>query len=209
MSGENTYPNPDNYPSPSFLFPVTPPDVDPDEGELISVAYNPEYQPLLMGAMMQLLDPATYQGDHAAKILALNRAENFRFLLTEDIGGGDVPAPYWDSESDADDELPALEQIWYGNMVDGEFVENIGTWIIAGFVAFAATPAAALVFLTIAPKFRLAFKTGDVGGIIQAFIDGADAGTVDTYSASPGIIEKDFVGDPDEETHEIRLVLLE
>lgn len=122
-------------------------------------------------------------------------------------GESEVPAPYWDAADDNDDELPAAEQIWYGNWVDGEFVENIGTWVIAGFLAYAGTPGAALTFLTLAPSFRLAWRTGNLGGIIRVIIDGADYGTVDTFSASPGVLEKDFVANPDEEWHNIVMVL--
>lgn len=120
-----------------------------------------------------------------------------------------VPTPYWDEATDTDDEMSALEQIWYGNWVEGEFVESVGTFLIAGFVAYAATPAAALFFLTIAPKFRLAWRTGSLGGIIRVIIDAADYGTVDTFSETPGVIYRDYVADPDLEEHEVIQVLEE
>lgn len=140
-------------------------------------------------------------------------AQLMRNMLEEYYAGAcvpdEVPTPYWDDATDTDDEMTALEQIWYGNWVEGEFVESVGTFLIAGFVAAAATPAAAIFFLTLAPRFRLAWRTGSLGGIIRVIIDGADYGTVDTFSATPGILEKDFVADPDEEEHTVVQILEE
>lgn len=127
----------------------------------------------------------------------------------ESCGTGDTPVPYWDTAEDSDDEAPPDEQPWYGMFIDETFQATLENWVIAGFVAYAATPAAALTFLTLAPKFRLAFKTGDIGGIIRVFIDAQDAGTIDTFSETPGIIEQDFIADPENEDHQIMLVLEE
>lgn len=113
-----------------------------------------------------------------------------------------VPAPYWDDESDVDAEEDTVTQIWYG-IFDGEFHETVENFVIAGFLAYAGCIGCAIKFLTIAPAFRLAWKSGNIGGVIKMFIDGADAGDVDTYSADDGIIERDYVGDPEMEMHEI------
>jgi hypothetical protein len=120
-----------------------------------------------------------------------------------DVG---IPTPYWDDATDLDDEAQPAEQAWYG-IFDGTFQETVENFAIAGFIAYSGNVGAAVKFLTIAPAFRLAWKTGDVGGIIRVFIDGADAGTVDTFAATEGVIEQEFVGDPDEEIHEIIQVL--
>ena len=127
-----------------------------------------------------------------------------KYLHSADLQ--ETPTPFWDTPQDSDDELPADEQPWYG-IFDGSFHETLENFVIAGFIAASVQVGAAITFLTIAPKFRLAWKTGDVGGIIRIFIDSADAGTVDTYSASPGVLEKDFVGDPDNDEHLILMVL--
>jgi len=120
-----------------------------------------------------------------------------------------VPAPYWDDETDVDAEEPVEDQAWYGEAA-GEpltFVERVGIWVITGFIAYSGQIGAAITFTTIAPRFVLAWKTGDLGGIIRIVIDSADAGTVDTYSASPGLLERDFVGDPEVENHTVLQVL--
>jgi hypothetical protein len=105
-----------------------------------------------------------------------------------------VPAPYWDDDdgADADDEQPANDQDWYGVLVgESTWQEQIEDWFIAAFVAMAATPAAAIAFLTIAPKFRLAWKTANWGAIVKIFLDQTEIATVDTYAETPGIVTYD------------------
>lgn len=202
----NSYPNPDSYPAPSFKYPIPLPDVPPDEGDLLLVAYNPAWQPALMGAVAQLELPSTWQGDHDQVITALNEVSLLKWMLTEPAGTQGVPTPYWDDQSDLDDQENPEEQQWYG-IFDGTFQETVENFIIAGFIAYSGQIGAAITFLTLAPRFRLAWKTGDLGGIVRVIIDGADAGTVDTFSATDGIIEQDFVGDPEEENHSILMYL--
>jgi len=81
----------------------------------------------------------------------------------------DVPAPYWDTSEDADDEASAESQTWYGEVTDAEadpaeleFVENVGIWVITGFIAYSGQVAAAIYFHSIAPRFVLAWRRGDV-----------------------------------------------
>lgn len=208
FTGINSYPNPENYPSPSFPQPIPPPDDEPDEGDIILVAYSLAWQQPLLAAVDQLKLLSTWAGTNEEKTLAVNRAANLQYLLTEPAGDPGVPTPYWDDQSDLDDQDTPAEQPWYG-IFDGEFHEVLENWLIAGFLAYSGQPGAALTFLTIAPRFRLAWKTGDVGGIIRIFIDGTDAGTVDTYSDTPGVIEQDFIGDPEVDEHQVLMVLEE
>lgn len=129
--------------------------------------------------------------------------------------GGNIPTPFWDEAQDLNDEATPEAQIWYGEVADENapadeitFVENVGIWVITGFVAYAATPAAAIFFHTIAPRFVHAFHKGDVREIWRIVVDSADAGTVDTddYPAD-AIIEFPVVADPDIETgHDIYLI---
>lgn len=161
------------------------------------------------GALSELTKPYNWEqvGTMTPETASEIMTEMLKAWHEEACGDDEVPTPFWDDQTDLDDEMSPIEQIWYGNWIEGEFVENIGTFLIAGFIAYAATPAAAVFFLTIAPKFRLAWKTGDVGGIIRVFIDGADYGTVDTYSPTAGIVTKDFITDPEIEEHEVVIVL--
>lgn len=95
-------------------------------------------------------------------------------------------SPFWD-DPDAED-------------ADGEpadntysYTERIEDWAIAAFVAASGVPGAAALYLTIAPRFRLAFKTRDWGGIAKIFIDDVQVATVDTYSPTPGLITQDII----------------
>lgn len=172
---------------------------------------DPAWVGILDGAVSELMNPEMWR--ETGELTPEEAAEVWSEMVfdawaQESCGGGGVPTPYWDDQSDLDDEVPADEQTWYG-IFDGTFQETVENFVIAGFVAYAAGIGAAVKFLTIAPAFRLAWKTSDLGGIIRVFIDGADAGTVDTYSVSPGVLEQTFVGDPENEEHEILMVLEE
>jgi len=124
------------------------------------------------------------------------------------------PTPFWDEASDLEDELSPEAQIWYGEVTDPddppaelEFIENAAIWAITGFVAYAAGIGSAVFFNTIAPRFVLAWKAGDVGEVIRVVIDAADYGTVDTSTVSPGeIISIDVLPDQELENHDILLV---
>jgi len=200
--------NPFALPTSSFNQPVTPPSTDPDTEDQWTVCFGVAWLGVVLGALDQLLLPSTWVGDTDAIQQAQDRA-----ALLKDMFGNplecatpDAPAPYWDDTEDVDDELPPDEEIWYGEIVSGDFVENLENWAIAGFIAAAGNPAAALYFLTIAPRFRLAFKTGDIGGIIHVFIDAEDYGTVDTSAGSDGILTMDIIPTTEADTHEILLV---
>jgi len=206
MPGQNWYPDPDNYPAPSFPQPIPPPEVDPDEGETVLVAYSLAWQQVLLAAVDQLLLPGTWQGDHDQVITALNRASNLKYLLQEPYDS-QVPAPYWDDAEDADDQEPESEQPWYGHTEGITFVEDIGIWAITGFIAYSGDIGAAIAFRTFAPRFVLAWKADGIGGAIRVFIDGVDNGLLDTQGDPDTIIEKDYIGDPDLDEHDILMIL--
>lgn len=104
-----------------------------------------------------------------------------------------VPTPYWDDTNgdDADDDAPPDDQPWYGEILtDGvTWVEQVGIWAITGFVAVAATPAAAIAFLPFANRFVLAFHQHTLGGIVRVLVDAVEILVVDTYGATDGVIE--------------------
>lgn len=202
--GQNLYPAPDNYPASSFPQPVPAPDVDPDDaGTLIQVQYSWQWQQLLLAAVDQLLNPATYQGDHDTIILALNRATNLKELLQ--IPVEIAPTPFWDDESDVEDSEPADMQPWYGQVSNPEapageldFVESVALWFFTGIVALATFEvggvAPAILFHTTVEKFIILQKRGDVAATIRFVIDGEDAKFVNTAPYAPGdIIETPIV----------------
>lgn len=181
------------FPTPSSI---------PDETacRTLEIPANGAWEAVVMGALFALTLPENWQQleggisrDDAAE-RAFEMIDDCYALVETNQCGVSVPAPFWDDEdgADADDEEPVGDQEWYGVLVgESTFQEQLEDWAIAAFVAIAATPAAAIAFLTIAPKFRLAFKTANWGAIVKIFIDASEYGTVDTYAVEPGIVTYD------------------
>lgn len=221
----NFYPNLSNYPAVSFPQEITPPDFEPDDDELIYVAYSMEWQKVLLAAVDQLCQYSTWTGDHDTKILAVNRAVYLKWLLQlpVEVGETDWPTPYWDEETSVDDEMPVDEQTWYGMVTNPAapadeltFVENAVIWILSGFVALVLSPAlpvgvaAALTFRTLATRFTLAFNRGDIAEQFRVIIDAQDYGTVDTSAMAVGdVVELEVDGLEDLEGHDILIVVQE
>jgi len=168
---------------------------------LLSVAYNPAWQQVLLGALEQLVNPITWSGTAEEKTLALQRAETLRFMLQNDVAT--VPTPYWDDETDLDDEAPEATQTWYGHYEDNTFIEDVGTWLVAGFLATNLSPQAAVFYRTFEKRFRLAFLKAGPAGIVHVIIDNAEELFVMLTGDDGTIVEQDFIGDPDLEEHTI------
>lgn len=199
--GQNIYPDPDNYPASSFPQPVPAPLVDPDDaGTLITVQYSWEWREVLLAAVDQLINPATWQGDSDEIKLALNRATNLKDLLANP-GYSDL-APYWDSETGSDlDGAPSEDDgsPWYYHIYEPSFTfqENLENWFIGAFVAQIAGIDQALVFLTAARKFRLQFQADPYGGILDIILNSDLYGSVDTYAPTPTIISYNVIAPDD------------
>lgn len=187
-----------------FPTPNTAADVD---AYLLFLFPDPLWAQYILGACRALVYEWNWY--EAGDLTTQEAADAFDLIVQEapyNLINPDVPAPYWDDAEDSDDQAPPDTQAWYGDIVSGSFVENVENWAIAGFIAAAGQPAAALYFLTIAPRFRLAWKTGDIGGIVHVFIDAEDYGTVDTSAGSPGIITMDIIPTAEADTHSVLLV---
>jgi len=168
---------------------------------------DPLWTQYILGACKALC--FDYNWYEAGDLSPDDAAEFFRLIIEQapyNLLSSEVPAPYWDDADDSDDESLPDVQTWYGEIVSGSFHENIENWAIAGFIAAAGQPAAAVYFLTIAPRFRLAWRRGDIGGIVRVFIDAEDYGTVDTANSTPDIITMDIIPTTEADTHSILLV---
>jgi len=177
-----------------------------------------EWSGLILGAAQQLAYHWNwYQwGD----MLPEEAAEAFREIVNQapyNLIEGTMPTPFWDEDSDVDDELPDDAQPWYGYVTNPEapadeldFVTNAAIWTITGFLAVATWEigaAPAILFNTVAPKFMLAVRRGDIGEIIRLWVDGSQAAEVDTSSYAAGdIIRVPVAGDPALSTHQIIMV---
>ncbi len=215
--GQNIYPSPSNYPISSFPQPVPAPSVEPDDaGTLITVQYSWEWQPVLLGAVDQLLNPYTWQGTHDEVLTAIDRAVYLKTLLQ--VNTAELPAPYWDDETNVEDEEPDSTEEWYGGVTDptvppGEldFVESALLWAATGFVAVATFEvgglAPAILFHTTVEKFILIQKRGDVAETIRYVIDNQDMAMLDTSPYAPGdLIEVPLIAPPGGGTHELMIV---
>jgi hypothetical protein len=186
-------------PVPSFRAPVPAPDVEPTDAPLVSVCFNYQWLPYVLGALTQLTLWSTWAGmDEEAPALAMRRGASLieAFALAYDNAACPtdmVPAPYWEDAEDSDDEAPADAQVWYGKMEGTTFVEDIGIWAITGFIVYSGNIGAAIAFKAFAPRFVLAWKQDGIAGAIRVFIDGVDNGLLDTNGDPDVIVEKDYV----------------
>jgi len=187
----------------------TPDDTPLTEGYLLfKFPDNNDYAGLLLGATSQLT--YAYNFYQWGTLTPEEAAEAFKLIVDNapyNLIEGGTPAPYWDNPEDVDDQEPPDEQPWYGKMEGTTFVEDIGIWAITGFIAYSGAIGAAIAFKTFAPRFVLAWKQDGIAGAIRVFIDGVDNGLLDTNGVADAIIEKDYVGDPDLDEHDILMVL--
>lgn len=192
--------NPLAFPKGSFNQKVQPPTSDPDEGEQMSVCFSVEYLPYILGALDQGLLPYTWDGDADAVQLAQNRWTLLKEQIANPVCTSDrVPTPFWDEDSadDADDTANVEDQPWYGDIVIIDdrltFVENAFIFVVAGFIAYAGLPTAAISFIPIARQFVVTAKSNPLGGIVRFLADAVEIGRVDTYAPSDGVVSTSLI----------------
>jgi len=178
-----------------FPTPDTPADED---AYLLFFFPDKTWAQYILGACRDLV--VEYNWYQSGELLPEEASEALRLIIQEapyNLVDRSVPAPYWDEDSadDADDTAPRDDQPWYGILIDDNltWVENVGFWAITAFVAIAATPAAAIAFVPIARRFTVAVRQHNLGGIVKAFIDGAEVGSIDTYSPGEGVGEMTII----------------
>jgi len=161
------YNRPYAHPVSSFVNPVVPPEGEPDEGEVISVCFNVNYLPFVLGALSQLLLQTTWKTETPEDTRVTQ--QRMSGLITQ-ISAGTcavemVETPFYDEDGEVDDEQLLELQEWY---------EPIADWIIAAFLATTLTPLAAIAYKASIPRLRLAFRTGDSGVIVRVLFDGIE-----------------------------------
>lgn len=182
---------------------------------------NGEWLALVMGLMMTLADPNAWVQFEGA-IEREDAATRWQEMIDQAYADAElacpvttVDTPYWDDETDVDDEEEIEDQPWYGQVEDPAvapdeltFIENAAIWAFTGLLAVATIPEAglapAIAFRTIAPKFVVAIRTGDLGRIIRLFVDGNEAARV-TDDGSGDVVEMQIIADPGIEEHQIYL----
>lgn len=185
---------------------------------VLSIPAGEEWLALAMGALDALRQPynwyinGTLTQEEAAAAFADILDTAYEQALTGQCAP-DVEAPFWDTDTDVGANAPVGEQTWYGEVDDPAavpteltFRENLEIWTFAGLLAIAAAPGAAISFITIAPRFTLAFKQANIGKIIRVFIDASEAASF-TDDGSETIREVSIVGDPANETHQMYITV--
>lgn len=190
---------------------LTPPvSSDVLECRTLLIPNTKEWLGIFNSALLETVYYWNYEQVNDTDLTPEETAEACRAIVWEyfdaSCGAGEVPAPYWDNPEDVDDEATPEEQPWYGRVEGLDFVEEIGIWAITGFIAYSGNIGAAIAFKTFAPKFALAWKRGGVAAAVRVFIDGVDTGTLEIGSGE-GIVEHDYIGDPDLDEHDIMVVL--
>lgn len=175
----------------------TPNETPDDQAYLVFYFPNsPEWPQLLLGAAQELANEWNWYQWGA--LLPEQASEAFRLIIQQapyNILPADVPTPFWDEDSgdDSDDTAPRDAQPWYGQIVIIDdrltFIENVGVYLIAGFMAYSGVPSAAIAFIPFARNFIVQFRGNPLGGLIKFFADGQQIGEVDTYSASDTVVQ--------------------
>lgn len=185
----------------------------------LQIPDDPAWVGLVDGALSQLAEAASWR--EFGTLTPEETAEAMLAMLLEawenpGCGTGEIPTPFWDDVTDTDDEFPPETQPWYGYVTDpdaepGEltFVEDATIWVLTGMLAVGASPAAAILFQTIAPRFALAMRGGDVAEIIRIVLDGEDVATIETSGDPDELFEIPVVGDPEISIHDLFIILRE
>lgn len=185
----------------------------------LQIPDDPAWVGLVDGALSQLAEAGSWR--ESGTLTPEETADEMLAMLEQawalpGCGTGDIPTPFWDDVTDTDDEMPAETQPWYGYVTDatappGEltFVEDATIWTLTGILAIGASPAAAILFQTIAPSFALAMRGGDVAEVIRILIDGEETATITTSGDPDELITVPVVGDPDLSVHDLLIVLRE
>lgn len=198
----------------------TPNEIPLDEAYLVFKFPNDEaIAQLILGALIPLAFSYNFYmwGDITPEEISLLFDEIITQAPYNLLEGSKVPTPFWDENSEVDDEAPKDDQPWYGYVENPTapadeltFIENAAIWGITGFLAFATWEvgfAPAIFFHELAPRFVLAFNRGDVGEVIRVIIDSVEYTRVDTSSASPGdVIRVSVVTEEDEDGHDLMIV---
>lgn len=187
----------------------------------INIPANDEWWSLVVGLLYSLIldfNWQQYEGGISREDAAARWQIMFEDSLklaseTNSCDAGMVQTPYWDTATDVEADETVEMQTWYGEVTNptappGEltFAENILVWTFTGLIAL-ATPelgfAPAILFHTIAPKFLIAQKAGDVGEIINIVVNGKSYAQVDTTGHAGEIMNTSIIGDASLDTQQL------
>lgn len=199
-----------------YLTPNSPPSADYFCFQL-NIPDDPYWVGLVSGALSTLTEAASWrQYGTLTPDEAANAYLDIMFEAWDNpgcAGASQTPTPFWDDGSSVDDEADPTEQPWYGYVNDPDapanqltFFEDATIWVFTGLLAVSASPAAAILYRSIAPSFVIAMRSTDVVEIVRILINGQDAAIASTSGVPGEILEIPLSpGDPDPD-HEILIV---
>ena len=186
----------------------TPNTADEIESYLLFLFPDDTWAQWVLGALEDMVYEDNWY--EAGDMTPAEAAEAFRQIIEQapyNLNPSKVPTPFWDDESDVEDEETIEMQPWYGQVSNPEapageldFVESVALWLITGIVAIATFEvggvAPAMLFHTTVEKFIILQKRGDAAQTIRFVIDGEDATFVNTAPYSPGDIIETPIATP-------------
>lgn len=199
---------------------ITPPDI-PTETDCatLQIPADKLWAGNLLNALLMLTQAWRWEQVNETDLTPAAAAEAWRVIVWQYLDTplpcpNISPTPYWDDGSDVDDSFPWGTQPWYGEVTNPTapadeitFVENAAIWIISGFVLYAGGIGAAITYHTIAPRFVLAWKRGDIGELWRVVVDAAEYQTVDTSGYTEGdVVTLSVLPDPDLTSHDITII---
>lgn len=155
----------------------------------LKIPDSQEWLGIFNSAILSLTQAYNYEQLYETDLTPEQCAEIAMLIYEDYLKTGQCSAlsePYWD-DPEGDDAAQGEDNPAY------PFYEDVATWAIAGFVAYAAGIGAALEFFTVAEQFRLAWRKHDKGGIVKIFMDAVELGQVDTYSPTPDLAFFDVI----------------
>src|SRR5271157_5983395 len=153
--------------------PIPPVSVDPDAQPLVPLQVNAEYLPYLFGMLEQGMLQGAYAEDISADDLALVQQRWLQLRSLWARSSVENVRPFYEDASDVDNNDPQVDIKWY---------ENVGDWILEGFLAVTVSPGAAIAYRATIPVIRIATRQSSIGAAFKVLINGAEAFFGDDYS---------------------------
>jgi len=178
-----------------------------------SLPNDPLWLAQFMGALWSLTRPENWK--QFGTVTPDEAAQAYTDIIDAALPGtlnecpsGDVPAPYWEDGNEADDVLPADEQIWYGYVSEGNFIEDVGIFLVSNFLASAISEKAAILYATNERKIRLSFfNGGGIPGVVKVYANEILTSVVNLSGDTDEVIDVDVITGYTDEAVEILQIL--
>jgi len=190
---------------------ICPPDFGVSEQcRVLSIPNTQQWLGIFNAALLTLTNVYNYEQLNETDLTPEQCAERAMSIYVSYLNNdpcATVPSPFWDSRTTNEEQELESEQSWYGVVSDWlapveslNFVQNAALWVLTGFVAYAATPAAAIYFRTTAKRFIVAIETTDIPELIRVIVGASTytEKTIDTTDFPNEILEIEFVSEDDE-----------